>query len=142
MIINEKKMANSSITAIIEKTDYGIYFKFSGKLCLHDIQEWYTQVKSISDTLSKEFSVILDLRSVKPLCYDAARMLTYGRAYLAGRGMIKIAIVYDTSATIIELMKSFSELNQNRNVEKHFLSTMNSNWHSQAIAWIKYGIEL
>jgi hypothetical protein len=124
----------------IEKTDYGLYIKFSGQLCKYSIKDWFIDIK-LTKGAKKNFGLILDLRGVKPICHDTARILTYGRAYLHGHGLNRVVIVYDTSATIIELMRLFVELGCDPNSEKHISSTMNSNWQEQAVNWIKYGIE-
>lgn len=141
MMTNGYSGSNQTINYFIEKADYGLYVKFTGRLCKYDIKDWFVAVRPTLKDMKKGFSLILDLRGVKPICHDTARMLTYGRAYLHGHGLNKVAIIYDTSATIIELMKLFTEFSHDPTTEKHISSTMNSNWQDQAIAWAKYGIE-
>jgi hypothetical protein len=132
-------MTNQTINYFIEKTDYGLYVKFSGQLCKYNIKDWFIDIK-LTKGMKKNFGLILDLRGVKPICHDVARMLTYGRAYLHGHGLNRVVIVYDTSATIIELMRLFAELGYDPN-EKHISSTMNTNWKEIAEKWVRDGIE-
>lgn len=141
MAISYKSGANATINYVIEKTDYGMYVKFTGRLCKYDVKDWFAEVRPFVKDMRKGFGLVLDLRKVKPICHDTARMLTYGRAYLHGHGLNRLAIIYDTSATIIELMKLFTELSHDPSAEKHISSTMNSDWADQAIAWVQYGIE-
>lgn len=123
-----------------EKTDYGLYIRFVGRVCKYDIQEWFEELKPVLSTLKRHFNLIVDFRDIKPLCADTARILGYTRSFLHGRGLRRTAIISSTSATIMELMDVFSELGPDH-LEKHISSAIVPNWKEVAEAWVRDGIE-
>ena len=123
----------------IENKDYGLYITFTGRVCHLDLYDWFEESEPIILKAKKHFSVIFDFKDAKPLCLDTARALTYFRAYLLGKGSERVAIVYSTSATLVELMKMLQELGKHRN-EVHISVPMNSNWKERAELWVRDGV--
>ena len=70
MMTNGYSGSNQTINYFIEKADYGLYVKFTGRLCKYDIKDWVVAVRPTVKDMKKNFSLILDLRGVKPICHD------------------------------------------------------------------------
>lgn len=124
----------------ILETKYGIYLQLKDKWCYHDIKDTIKDFVVIVNRLKNEFSIILDLRDIAPICPEVARVLTYAKAYLLGKGLKRTAIIYSTSATIMHLMENFAELSHDYN-EKHISSLVNKNWKEIAENWVINGVE-
>lgn len=127
-------------TVAIKKEFYGIYLTLSGKICAMQVKQWMEDIKPMLHTMNKKFNLIVDLREVLPLCSEAATVLTYARAYLHGKGLHRTAIVYESSASIIELMSKFNQLSNDPN-ERHVSCMVDANWKETALNWVSKGIE-
>lgn len=125
----------------IEATEYGMYIELCGNVCRHDLKEYIPQVREITSNLKKNFSVILNLSYVEyPICHDTAIEMAFYKAFLCGKGLNRLAIVYSTNATIMEVMKLFKKLGYDEN-ERHICSLMHNNWREIAEKWVIEGIE-
>jgi len=125
---------------VIDREDYGLYIKLSGKLCALSLRQWMQELRDGMSTMNRSFGIILDLREALPICTDAARTLTYARSFFHGRGLNRLAIVYESSAVIATLMSSFNELGTDKN-ERHISSLVDNDWKATALAWVQKGVE-
>ena len=135
-----KMATQESGTYYLAKEKYGLYIKLSGRICNKQIKQWMTELKTKMDYMPSEFSAVLDLTEVSPICTDTARVLAYIRAYLHGKGLNRLSIVYTSSASILSLMSSFSDFGTNHN-ERHISAMVNSSWKESAEKWATKGIE-
>lgn len=123
---------------LIENTSYGIKITMNGHICIDDLRSWYEKI-SDNIKLSKKFSVIFDLKDVSPICAEAARYLNIGRVFLIGKGMRRLAIVYDSSAKLVEVMRAFdSDFNCE---ERYFCTKSYSDWEEKSVKWANDGTD-
>jgi len=125
-----------------EQTKYGLYISFKGRICAHDLEFWFNKLfKEIEDVkFKKSFGMIIKFDDIEPICVEAARMLAAGRAFLIGKGLHRTAIVFDSSAKIVDLMRAFNIIGQYK-LQRMICTMANKDADQKAIDWVENGIE-
>ena len=88
----------------------------------------------------KPFNMILKFDHVDPVCPDAANLISLGRAYLIGKGLNRTAIIFDSSAVIVNILRAFRVIGAYK--EQRLIPTINElNYENKALRWVRDGVE-
>lgn len=124
----------------IEVTKWGLILTFRGRICKYDLENWFTSISDTIKKLPKKFHLMINLINSEPPCSDSAKTLTMIRAFLYGRGMEKIVIVYDTSVKLLEITKAFNEAGLYHD-ERYISTNTHAEYMEPALNWLMKGIE-
>lgn len=139
-VLSAKRWLKMSNEYKIILTKYGVRLQFHGNVCVHDLYEWYPGLLDFLNKVPKNFSILVEFINSKPICEDSAKLLSYARAFLIGRGMRRCAIIFNSSASIVELMHQFKDLGI-YNGERYISTQTYPDWENIAENWLLKGIE-
>ena len=122
--------------------DYGINITLKHKVCKYDLLEHIDKIKSIADQVNNIFHVMFDFSELSiPLCSESVKVISVLRAYMIGKGAVRIVILYNSNAQIVDLAKTFDEVNFHKH-ERYVSNMINKDAINYAVQYLKEGKEL
>lgn len=125
----------------IERRPSGYLLSFSGAIDSQEMNKWYTESKVLLDQeTSKSFGVIIDMRNLKPLSFDAGKIMNSGQKLYKEKGMNRSAVILNNQ-DICTQFKNIAIQSGIYAFERYIDASTNHNPADTAIKWVKDGVD-
>ncbi len=122
----------------IEKTEYGFRLEFEGFIQADEMREWYEDSKKACESVSEDFKVMVDMRSMKTLPPDAKKILEEGQRYYVEKGGIGSAVV--VSNVITKEQQRNLGAKSGVGEREVYIDGSQPDWEEKALNWLLHGV--
>ncbi len=124
----------------IEKRDSGYLLFFSEKISKEEMQNWYDESMAYLETEpSDNFSVVVDMRDLKPLSPDAQKIMIAGQELYKKSGMGRSSVIVNSSSTVGQF-QAIAKKSGIFKTERYFDGNDEDATHN-ALRWAQDGVE-
>ena len=124
----------------IEKTYYGFYITFKGRMSEAEAMQFVEEVENILPTLDKPWSSIIDLRTWVPAKPTVLKSLWQAEQLSKNHGLQRRAIIAH-SPVVKGQASQLSFASETHDLERFIDASKIENWEEQAIGWAAHGVE-
>jgi hypothetical protein len=124
----------------IETADYGFRLTFGGFMKKPEMETWLAESQTKLKTAPRTFSVLIDMRTMKPIPPDAKEVMEKGQALYKNSGMQRSCVIL-LSATLTYQFKQIAKTSGIYAFERYIAADDTPDWEQKAIAWIKSGTD-
>jgi len=124
----------------IQRTSYGYHIIFSGFIDAKELSCWVDESKDLLADSPNAFSVLIDMRELKPLPLEALLYMSNGQKLYKDRGMKRSAVVVSSSITKLQFKRM--ALDTGIYAWERYLDTQtNPDWESLSMDWLLKGVD-
>jgi SpoIIAA-like len=119
----------------IEVKNYGFKLVFTGQIKTEEMQEWIEKSKKKLLNSPREFGVLIDMRTLKPLAPEAQVYMIEGQKLYKQKGMKRSAVVINSATTKMQ----FQRLAKDTGIyewERYIDASTTPNWEKVGESWI------
>ncbi|MFH2020302.1 MAG: hypothetical protein ABIJ34_02745 [archaeon] len=120
----------------IEKTDYGYKLIFGDFMQKEELEKWVSDSKSTLLKQTGKFSVLIDMRTLKPLPADAQPVMQEGQKLYKTKGMERSCVILANSIITLQFQRIAKETGIYA-FERYIDASKNANWLDKALRWLK-----
>ncbi len=124
----------------IEKTDFGVKLTFSGFIQKEEMEKWVKESESTLRSMPGKFSVLIDMRQLKPLPKDAEAEMQKGQKLFKDKGMQRSAVILSSSLTTMQFRRIAKETGIYE-WERYFDASTEPNWEAASKDWLARSID-
>lgn len=124
----------------IEVTDYGMKHTFGGVLEAKELKQWYEESKLLLSSFKKQFSMVLDMREMKPLGNKAEDIFYEGTKLLGKHGMKRGAVIME-NPQLFRQMRQIAKYANVQSQERYIDAVTSRNWEKLSRDWVIEGID-
>ena len=124
----------------IERTYYGFYITFKGRMSEAEAMQFVEEVESILPTLDKPWSSIIDLRTWVPATQTVLMLLWQAEQLAKDHGLQRRAIIAHSPVVKAQALR-LSFASETNSIERFIDASKIENWEEQAIGWAAHGVE-
>jgi hypothetical protein len=124
----------------IEKKDFGVKLTFGDFIKVEEMTNWLNESKKVLDSISGDYSVFVDMRTLKPLPKEAQVVMEEGQKMYKQRGMIRSVVILDSSLTTVQFKRIAKETGIYE-WERYIDASSTPNWEEVGRLWIVDGID-
>ena len=118
----------------IEKTDYGFKTVFEGFIQADEMRDWFEESKKELESVSGDFTVMVDMRKMKTLPPDAKKVVEECQMYYESKGSIGAAVIVN-DVIIREQQRNIgarSGIGEN----EVYIDGSQPDWEQKALGWL------
>jgi hypothetical protein len=124
----------------IEKTDYGFYITFSGRMSEAEAVQFKEEVENMLPSLAQSWSSIIDLRTWIPAEPKVLMFLEQVERFSRDHGLKRRAIIAH-SPVIKSQASQLSFVSETNDLERFIDASKVENWEELAVGWAAHGVE-
>ncbi len=124
----------------IEKKSYGFKLTFGGFIKAEEMKKWVEESQKALLNAPREFGVLIDMRTLKPLPPDSQAEIEKGQKLYKDRGMQRSAVILSSSTTKLQFQRIAKETGIYQ-WERYIDASAVPNWESVGENWIIKGID-
>jgi hypothetical protein len=124
----------------IKKTNYGFRITFGGFMTMEEVQKWAEEFAPKARASRGKYSVLVDMRTLKPLPSDAQEFMLFGQQEAHKNGMERSAAIVNSPITLMQF-KRMSKTSGIDKFERYIDASANPNWEKIALEWVEKGID-
>lgn len=124
----------------IDETDYGFKFTFGNSIDRATMSRWSTAAMALVNSQTDAFSMMIDLRAIKPLSGDIEAQIQQVKDAARRKGMIRSVVVLGDALTTMYLRRA-ARRNGNYWFERYINANMEPNWDQVGQEWLVHGID-
>jgi hypothetical protein len=124
----------------IENKNYGVKMTFGGFIRKDEMAKWVEDAQGVLETLSNEFGVFVDMRTLDPLPQDSQAEMETGQKLFKQKGMVRSVVILDGPIVTMQ----FKRIEKNTGIyewERYIDASANANWQKTGEDWISKGID-
>ncbi len=124
----------------IEQKNYGYKLTFEGRIDNDEMSQWVEDSKSKLTSAPSKFSVMVDMRNLKPLLQEAQETMASGQKLYKQAGMERSAVVVNSAV----LKMQFNRLAKESGIyqwERYIDASATADWESVATKWLTDAID-
>ncbi len=124
----------------IEVKNYGFKLVFTGQIKAEEMQEWVEKSKKKLLNSPREFGVLIDMRTLKPLAPETQAHMIEGQKLYKQKGLKRSAVVINSATTKIQ----FKRMAKDTGIyewERYIDASTTPDWEKVGESWIKDSID-
>lgn len=124
----------------IEKKDFGFKLTFGGFIEKEEMEQWVQESKKALLGKMGEFSVFVDMRTLKPLPADAQEVMVNGQKLYRQAGMVRSVVILDNTITTMQ----FKRLAKESGIyewERYIDASTTPKWELVGLGWLVKGTD-
>ena len=124
----------------IEKKPYGYKLTFGGAIPAEEMSVWVKESKSALLGSPKEFGVLVDMRTLKPIGDDSQKHMQEGQKLYKQSGMSRSAVILSSLVTKMQ----FQRLAKETGIyawERYLDASSTPEWEKIGIDWLTKGTD-
>ena len=118
----------------IEKTDYGFKLAFEGFIQPDEMRDLYEESKKVLESVSGDFTVMVDMRRMKTLPPDSKAILEEGQRYYISKGGIGSAVI--ASDVITQEQQRNIGVKSGVGENEVYIDGSQPDWEQKALDWL------
>ncbi len=119
----------------IERQHYGVKLTFEGFITPEEMQAYKDEFRVVLDLLPPKFTLLADMRSMKPLPAESQAILSANPEWTANR-ITRSATIIDSALVKMQSRRLTKEWKQNE-AKRYIDASKHSNWEVLAIDWLE-----
>lgn len=124
----------------ISKTPYGFHLVFAGHITSAEMELWVKESRESLAKQSKPFSVLVDMRELKPLPPEVRTIMEQGQEAYKKGGMTRSAVVLHSSMLAMQF-KNIAKESGIYAWERYVNTEEHPDWEPLALGWVEKGID-
>jgi hypothetical protein len=126
----------------IEKKDFGFQLTFGDRMDVAEMTRWREEARAALEGGPRSFGVVIDMRTLKPggIQPDAQKIMVDGQGLFKKAGMQRSCVILQ-SATITMQFERIARESGIFVFERYINAAAKPDWESQALGWIRSGID-
>lgn len=124
----------------VEKKKYGYLLTLGGFMNLEEIENWRIESIEALNSAPKEFGVLVDMRSLKPLPAECQEKVGEVQKLYKSKGMSRSAVILESPITTMQF-KRFAKESGIYQWERYIDSSIHENPETIGIKWIEDEID-
>jgi hypothetical protein len=124
----------------ITATSFGYEIAFGGVLDADAVQAWLDELRSLVRHGSDPFGVLVDMRTLEPLCHRSRTLLLDGQRHCRAAGMRRSAVVVNSAVRALQFRRMGMESGIIEG-ERYIDAAVHPNWRRIALDWLESGVE-
>jgi len=124
----------------VSKTPYGFHLTFGGHITQPEMEQWVKECQAALAKGPKSFSVLVDMRDLKPLPPEVRGVMEKGQEAFKKGGMARSAVVLH-SAMLAMQFKNIAKESGIYAWERYVNTEENPDWEKRALGWVEKGID-
>lgn len=125
----------------VEVKPYGFLAMIDGFLRAEDVESFAQNFKDTVQKMKPGFSVLLDLRGMKPVAPESQALLFSLPSFAVQHGVKRSAVVLNSAILIGQIKRNASGNQPLDNVRRYIRAENNPDWEKQAVDWLVDGKE-
>ncbi len=125
----------------VDETNYGYRLFFADRIPADEMQRWFEDSKKILGNQKHEFfSVLIDMRNIRPLDVEAKAIMEKGQVFYRENGMQRSAVIMNSNIVALQFVKigKTTMIGQN---ERYIDANQYPDWEQRALRWLESGQE-
>jgi hypothetical protein len=119
----------------IEKTDYGFKVVFEGFIQADEMRDWFEESRKKLESVSGDFTVMVDMRKMKTLPPDAKKIVEEGQRYYEFKGSRGAAVI--ANEIIIREQQKNIGVRSGVGENEVYIDGSQPDWEQKALEWLK-----
>jgi len=124
----------------IERRPFGFALTFGGFIRKEEMDSWCTESREQLRGAPNSFSVLIDMRELKPLPADAQEVMVLGQKLYKGAGMQRSAVILNNATTTLQFIRLAKDSGIDA-WERYFDASSEPRWEEKSLGWVKSGID-
>ena len=124
----------------IERIHFGYKLTFADFIRADEMLDWLREAEQLLSPQIGAFSVLVDMRDLKPLPSDAQQHLQKGQKLFKTKGMERSAVVLQNPVITLQFKRLATETGIYA-WERYFDASKTPDWEAKATAWLTAGID-
>ncbi|MFH2036436.1 MAG: hypothetical protein ABIJ45_08535, partial [Candidatus Zixiibacteriota bacterium] len=119
----------------IEKKEFGLWLTFGGLIYAEEMEAWYNDFKVALTDFNEDFTVFVDMRTLKPLSKEAQEFMFKGQVAAKEQGMIRSVVILNNPVTTVQ----FKRIAQETGIyewERYIDASTNQDWERIGLDWL------
>lgn len=124
----------------IERQPYGFKLTFSGFIKGDEMTRWLHESERDLAGQVGPFSVLVDMRELKPLPTDAQQVMEAGQKQYKAKGMRRSAVVLQNPVITMQFKRTAQQTGIYE-WERYLDASKTADWEAKALAWVSSGVD-
>ena len=125
----------------IVPASHGIDLTFGDFMMQKEMESWLAEFQIAVDKVqSKEFTVFVDMRTLKPLPTESQAAMEAGQRYARENGMVRSVVILDNPVTTLQF-KRIAKQTGTYNWERYIDAQAEPNWREVGMAWLTDSVD-
>ncbi len=125
---------------IYEKTDYGLYFKFSGIIKLSEITEWKEWIVTTVADLDDGYAVFVDMREIDIMPAECKAEVEAVQKFCVSHNFSRSVIVLNDPMTAMQF-KLIAKKTGVYEHERYVDASTCEDWEKKAMDWLLHAVD-
>lgn len=119
----------------IEKAGYGFKLTFGGFIQADEMRAWVEESKKALSAAPANFSVFIDMRTLKPLPKESQPIMGEGQKLFKAKGMQRSVVILNDTITTVQFRRIAKETGIDA-WERYIDASKITNWKEAGEAWL------
>ncbi len=125
----------------INRTEFGYRLFFADKIPEKEMMQWLEESERIfKEDKPEKFSVLIDMRNLKPLDVEAKEIMEKGQVLYRKKGMKRSAVILNSNIVALQFVKIGKNTQIGAN-ERYIDANQYPDWEKRALGWLQSGEE-
>mgnify|MGYP006288896929 CR=1 FL=1 len=124
----------------IERTGYGYKLTFGDFIQAEEMKKWVEDSKAKLVSAPSSFTVLIDMRTLKPLGPDAQKYMQEGQKLFKEKGMERSCVIL-ANPTITLQFKRIAKETGIYAFERYIDASADDAWETKALAWLQKSVD-
>jgi hypothetical protein len=124
----------------IEKQDYGFRLTFGGSISASEMEAWLIEFGQALSTSNDQFYVLVDMRTLIPLCEEAQVHMRSGQELARRLGMVRSVVILNSPVIAAQFRRIGGETGIGK-WERYIDASSMPDWENAGMDWLLEAID-